>query len=198
MDREDTLTVDIGNHELWGISCFSALSKGTFLCPTNFSAMGFAVSAAIAAQLVRPHRRAVCCVGDGGFLMSGFEILTAVRNNLPVIFVVFNDGALGITKGLQERIFKRTSYVDLNNPEFHEIAKSFKIPYFKIGNDHEIEPVLDEIWNLKSPVLVDLRASYEKMSPFLKGIVMHRVKVTPWREKLHVLRRYVKRTLFME
>ena len=198
MHRDDTLTVDIGNHELWGISCFPVYCKGTFLCPTNFSAMGFSVSAAIAAQLLRPQRRAVCCVGDGGFLMSGFEILTAARHRLPIVFAVFNDGALGITKGLQERIFKRTSYVDLHNPEFQEIAKSFKIPYFKIGNDHEIEPVLDETWKLKGPVLLDLRASYEKMSPFLKGIVMHRVKITPWSEKLHVLRRYVKRTLFME
>jgi acetolactate synthase-1/2/3 large subunit len=198
MDHEDTLTVDIGNHELWGISCFPVYSKGTFLCPTNFSAMGFAVSAAIAAQLLRPHRRTVCCVGDGGFLMSGFEILTAARYNLPIVFAVFNDGALGITKGLQKRIFKKTSFVDLNNPHFEDIARSFKIPYFKIGKDHEIETTLNQIWELKGPSLLDLRPNYEKMSPFLKGIVMHRVKVTPWSEKLHVLKRYIKRTLFTE
>jgi thiamine pyrophosphate-dependent acetolactate synthase large subunit-like protein len=88
--------------------------------------------------------------------------------------------------------------VDLNNPHFEDIARSFKIPYFKIGKDHEIETTLNQIWELKGPSLLDLRPNYEKMSPLLKGIVMHRVKVTPWSEKLHVLKRYIKRTLFTE
>src|SRR5262249_3851188 len=57
MNRLDTLTVDIGNHELWAISCFEVLAKGTFLCPTNFSAMGFAIPSAIATQLLRPEQR---------------------------------------------------------------------------------------------------------------------------------------------
>jgi acetolactate synthase I/II/III large subunit len=195
MAPRDTLTVDIGNHELWAISCFQVLERGTFLCPTNFSAMGFAIPSAIATQWVRPEQRAVCCVGDGGFLMSGFEILTAVRHQLPVIFCVFNDGALGITKGLQERIFKRTAFVDLKNPNFQKLAESLDLPYFKMSRDEEIHPVLEQAWALKKPVLVEVMVHYEKMSPFLKGIVMHRVKVTPWREKLHVARRWLRRTL---
>jgi acetolactate synthase-1/2/3 large subunit len=195
MGREDTLTVDIGNHELWAISCFPVLAPGTFLCPTNFSSMGFAIPAAIAAKIARPDRRAVCCVGDGGFLMSGFEILTAVRERLAIPFFVFNDGAFGITKGLQKRLFKRTAFVDLQNPDYQKLAASYAIPYFRIDGDREIRPVLDQIWQLDRPSLIDLRVRYDRMSPFLKGMVRHRIRMMPWREKLHVLRRLVRRTV---
>lgn len=194
MGREDTLTVDIGNHELWAISCFSVLAPGTFLCPTNFSSMGFAIPAAIAAKLARPDRRAVCCVGDGGFLMSGFEILTAARDRLAIPFFVFNDGAFGITKGLQKRLFRRTAFVDLQNPDFGKVADSYGVPYFRIADDREVETVLDQVLRLDRPSLIDLRVRYDRMSPFLKGIVRHRIRTMPWREKLHVLRRLVRRT----
>jgi acetolactate synthase I/II/III large subunit len=198
MDRRDTLTVDIGNHELWAISGFPVLASGTFLCPTNFSAMGFAIPAAIAAQLARPDRRAIACVGDGGFLMSGFEILTAVRHRLPVAFFVFNDGAFGITKGLQERIFKRTAFVDLQNPGYAPFAESFGLAYLRIDRDRDIRPVLEKVRELRQPLLVEVKVDYGKMSPFLKGIVRRRVWTTPWKEKLHVARRWVKRTIFPE
>lgn len=198
MSPNDTLTVDIGNHELWGISCYPVEAKGTFLCPTNFSAMGFAIPAAIAAQLNRPTQRAVCCVGDGGFLMSGFEILTAARYNLPVIFCVFNDGSLGITKGLQSRLFKRTAYVDLENPDYQSFANSFGIEYFEMKHDRDVQGALEAAWALNKPALINVHVSYEKMSPFLKGILFHRIKVTPWQEKLHYARRYLRRTLFSE
>lgn len=195
MAPDDTLTVDIGNHELWAISCFSVLKPATFLCPTNFSAMGFAISAAIATQIAKPETRAVCCVGDGGFLMSGFEILTAVRHKLPVAFFVFNDGALGITKGLQQRLFRRPAFVDLKNPDFEQLAASFGVAFHRIENDHDIKPVLDAVWAVKQPVLIEVCVTYDKMSPFLKGIVRHRMKVTPWQEKLHYARRFLRRTV---
>lgn len=193
MAADDTLTVDIGNHELWAISCFSVLQSRTFLCPTNFSAMGFSIPAAIAAQILHPKSRTVCCVGDGGFLMSGFEILTAIRHKLPVIFLVFNDGALGITKGLQKRLFRRSAYVDLNNPNYQDLARSMGLTYALLSSDANIEPVLDDVWSKQEPILVEIRVSYDKMSPFLKGMVWHRMKVTPTHEKLHFLRRIVRR-----
>ena len=196
MQPQDTLTVDIGNHELWAISCFEVFEKGTFLCPTNFSAMGFAVPSAIAAQIARPEHRAVCCVGDGGFLMSGFELLTAVRYKLPVIFFVFNDGALGITKGLQQRFFRRSAFVDLLNPDFKSCAESFGMAYRKMASNSEIESVLKEAWTLEGPVLVELQVNYDKMSPYLQGIVKHRLKVMPKKEILHIAARFAKRTIF--
>ena len=64
-----------------------------------------------------------------------------------------------------------------------------------INNDYDIQPVLDAVWKVKKPAIIDVRVTYDKMSPFLKGIVMHRMKVTPVQEKLHYARRILRRTV---
>ena len=64
------------------------------ILPTDFNCMGYAVPAAIGAKLACPDRTVQTIVGDGAFMMTCMEILTASSNNLGIVYYVFNDGEL--------------------------------------------------------------------------------------------------------
>ena len=92
------LTSDVGSHlhligQFWNTS-----DKGKLLMTNGWSAMGFGIPAAMAAQLNNPEATIVCITGDGGFLMMAGEMVTMKRYNLPVIVVVFSDGELNLIK----------------------------------------------------------------------------------------------------
>ncbi|MCK7535504.1 MAG: thiamine pyrophosphate-dependent enzyme [Marinilabiliales bacterium] len=78
-----------------------------FVSPTDFNCMGFCVPAAIGAKLYNPDKRVVGIVGDGGFLMTGLETLTASTHELNLVYFVFNDGELGQISQFQKIPLKR-------------------------------------------------------------------------------------------
>ena len=103
LPEDGILVADVGAHthiigQLW-----DARGPGNFLVSNGWSSMGFGIPAAICTKLVQPERPVVACVGDGGFLMMVGEINTAVRLNLPVVFVVFRDRFLSLIKVKQSR-----------------------------------------------------------------------------------------------
>src|SRR5919202_1689230 len=78
-----------------------------------------ALPAALGARAAFPGRCVVAVVGDGGFLMSGMELATAVQERLPVVVVLVNDGSLTLIKAIQRRRYEgRYLGVDLLNPDF--------------------------------------------------------------------------------
>jgi acetolactate synthase-1/2/3 large subunit len=101
------LTADVGSHlHLLG-QFWKTPSPDKLLMTNGWSSMGFGIPAALSAQLNRPGSKVVCVTGDGGFLMSAGEIMTARRYGLPVKIVVFSDGELNLIKLKQ-------SWKDLN------------------------------------------------------------------------------------
>ena len=124
LNRDAIVVTDSGNHQFWALSDFPVLSPRTFLSPTDYQAMGFSVPAAIGAKLAYPSRQVVSLVGDGCFLMSGMELVTAARLNLKPIVVVFHDGALGLIREAQRRMYRRTPFTTLHNPDFNSLAKA--------------------------------------------------------------------------
>ena len=67
-------------------------------------------------------REVVSLVGDGGFLMSGFESLNAARWNAKIIIVVFRDGAWGLIKEAQQRVYRRTPFTEIPSPDFRSFG----------------------------------------------------------------------------
>ena len=68
--------------------------------------------------------------GDGGFLMSGMELATAVQERLPVVVVLVNDNSLTLIRATQERRYGgRFIGVDLRNPDFEALARAFGVRY---------------------------------------------------------------------
>ena len=94
---------DIGNSFLWGLHYLHPAQKGAassdyFRTSMGFASMGWAIGAAVGTALSNPDRPVVCLVGDGSYLMSGQEITAALMHELPIVYMILNDQALGTVK----------------------------------------------------------------------------------------------------
>lgn len=119
------LTSGAGNYTAWVHRFTRYRHYRTQLAPVS-GAMGYGVPAAIAAKALHPDRMVVAFAGDGCFLMTGQELATAVQYDLPVIFVVLNNGSFGTIRMHQERWFPDRSYgTHLHNPDLAAFAESF-------------------------------------------------------------------------
>lgn len=192
LPRDAILSTDVGYHQLWSISDFAVFEPRTYLTPTDYQSMGFGLPAAIGAATARPDKKVVCICGDGGLLISGFELLTAVREQINLSVFVFNDGALGLIKGLQEKIYSRTVSVDLNNPDYEQLAKSFSVRYFQISGEMNLKEKLENILEHKGVNLIECKIIYDEFPRFIKGSIRNTWDQASLSRKMSILYRYVK------
>src|SRR6185312_10911893 len=119
------LTNGAGNFAAWVNRFYRVRRFGGHLGP-NSGSMGYGVPAAVAMQRLHPGRRVVAVSGDGDFLMNGQEFATAVQYALPIVVLVFDNGAYGTIRMHQERDYPgRVIGTDLNNPDFAAYARAF-------------------------------------------------------------------------
>lgn len=95
MPEDTVLLVDSGAHRAFAVHYWESKAPGLFLSATNLGPMGWAIPAAVGAKLARPELPCAVITGDGCMLMHGMEIQTAKRYDLPIIYVVLNNAALG-------------------------------------------------------------------------------------------------------
>jgi indolepyruvate decarboxylase len=88
------VVADIGD-ALFASSELTTRGRTEFLSPAYYTSMGFAVPAALGAQVARPEARVVAIVGDGAFQMTGMELSNIVRRKMPVVVIVLNNGGYG-------------------------------------------------------------------------------------------------------
>ena len=130
----------------------------TFLHPAGSVAMGFGLPAALGAKAAFPERTVVAVVGDGGFLMSGMELATAVQERLPVVVVLVNDNSLTLIRATQQRRYEgRFIGVDLRNPDFGALVRAFGARYARADTDETFERVLREALDSGEPAVVEVR-----------------------------------------
>ncbi|MFN8239938.1 MAG: thiamine pyrophosphate-binding protein [Bacteroidales bacterium] len=98
LPSETIVTSDVGSHLHLIGQYWKTPLPGRLIMTNGWSSMGFGIPAANAVSLNRPGTPVVCITGDGGFLMSAGEIMTARRYNLPVLFVVLSDGELNLIR----------------------------------------------------------------------------------------------------
>jgi thiamine pyrophosphate-dependent acetolactate synthase large subunit-like protein len=92
---ERTVVIDSGNFMGYP-SMFLTVPDAAGFCFTQaYQSIGLGLASALGAAVARPDRLTVAALGDGGFLMSATELVTAVRLALPLLVVVYNDAAYG-------------------------------------------------------------------------------------------------------
>ncbi len=162
--------IDTGNAWSWATHYMHLKSAGTFFIAMGFGAMTWAIGAAIGAAFGSRKSPVVCITGDGAYLMSGQEITVALEHQLPVVYVVLNDHALGMVKHGQRLNKAEEIGVDLPQVDFAAMARAQGVKAHLIDSWDDFNQVPDEDWNPKGPVLLDVRIDGEEVPPMKSRI----------------------------
>lgn len=197
--RDDAImTVDDGNHTFLAAELYEVRRPRTFISPTDFNSMGYAVPAAVGAKLANPGRQVVSIVGDGAFLMTGLETKTAVNLGLNIVYFVFNDGELSQISQGQEIPYNRKSCTTLGTLQLKGIAEGVGARYVAIENDSHVATAIAEALATgreSLPVIVDVRIDYSKRTRFTQGVVKTAMKTFPFRDKARFIVRALTRKI---
>ena len=102
LPRDTIATCDAGASRLLVVQKWESYGPREFLGSNGLGSMGYAIPGAMAAKMAHPDRPCVAFVGDGGFLMAVAELQTSVRENLPIIAIVFDDEEIGLIRVKQQ------------------------------------------------------------------------------------------------
>ena len=154
LPRDALLVTDSGLHQMLVRRHYPVFCPGGLLFPSDFQSMGFGLPAAIGAKLAAPARAVVLVMGDGGFAMSGLELLTAAREGVQVVVIVFNDGQLNLIRLQQLREFGRTHGVDLSGPDFERFAEAVGVRYCRAAGN--AAQAVREALSAEEPTLIEV------------------------------------------
>ena len=152
---EALVVTDVGQHQLWAAKGYGFRHPGQLITSGGYGAMGFGLGAALGAKAGCPEKTVVHITGDGSFRMNCPELATEVRYGLPVITVVFNNGALGLVRQKQTRDFRRRySQTDLNGgPDLTKLAEAYGLPAFRTETQADFEAAFSRLLALGGGVL---------------------------------------------
>jgi acetolactate synthase-1/2/3 large subunit len=196
VDRDAFMVVDDGKHTFLAAELFDIYHPRHFISPTDFNAMGYCVPAAIACKLANKEKQVIAIVGDGAFMMTGMELITATTNSLSPIVFVFHDGELGQISQFQAIPLNRKTCTKIGQLNVEGVAIATGAHFISMENDHEIESCIDEAINMSNkgkPILVDVKIDYSKKTMLTKGVVKTNLGRFPLREKVRFLGRALKR-----
>src|SRR6516164_8357286 len=146
---------DAGAHLAW-LSYYLVLSEGQhYHKPGSFGPMAWAVNGGLGTKCAFPDRTVVVGCGDGGYLLSGFELMTAVQHNIPVIWIIFDDGEFKLIKIFQIATFGESALVEFTNPDFAAYAKACGAQGFRVTSVAEFESAFREALASNKPTLID-------------------------------------------
>jgi acetolactate synthase-1/2/3 large subunit len=136
---------------------FPAYRPRTFLSPGYQDNLGWGYATALGAQHARPNVPVLSINGDGGFLYTGNELATAMRHRIPLVAVVFTDGAFGNVRRIQQEQFgNRLIASDLANPDFVKYAESFGAAGRRARTPAELGTALKAAFAAREPTLIEV------------------------------------------
>jgi acetolactate synthase-1/2/3 large subunit len=164
---EDTIiAVDAGNFSGWVHRYFPFGTRHHLLAPVS-GAMGFGMPAAVAASLRYPGRKVVGFIGDGGYLMTGNELATALQFGASPCIILSDNRSFGTIRQYQERTYPgRVIGTDLRNPDFPALVKAFGANSFHIGPGDDIAATLREALAATGPTVVTVATSLKHISAY--------------------------------
>eukprot|EP00095_Tigriopus_kingsejongensis_P004132 maker-scaffold122_size333723-snap-gene-2.38 protein:Tk04132 transcript:maker-scaffold122_size333723-snap-gene-2.38-mRNA-1 annotation:"acetolactate synthase large subunit" len=181
MPQDAMVSTDIGNICSVANSYLRFPKARSFFGAMSFGNCGYAFPSVMGAKVACPERPALAYVGDGAWGMSLNEIMTCVRENIPAIAIVFNNGQWGAEKKNQVDFYSdRFVGTNLKNPSFADISRSMGAKGIQVAKPEEIQPALLELIESGQPGVLEIMVSQVLADPFrrdaLKIPVRHLAK----------------------
>ena len=149
---EAILVTDVGQHQIFAARRFPHREPRRFLTSGGMGTMGFGIPAAIGAAIARPDLKVVAVIGDGGAQMTAEELLVAVQEKLPIVFVVMNNSSLGMMRQMRPGGFVG----DFTNPDFTLLAKAYGMRSVRVSKLDRLTSALKQAVNSKGPMLIEV------------------------------------------
>ncbi|MGY0692569.1 thiamine pyrophosphate-binding protein [Virgibacillus sp. FSP13] len=164
LPEHSLLTNDAGNFAGWLHAFYPFTEKHTYVGPTS-GAMGYGMPAALGAKLAFPNKQVVSLSGDGGFMMTVQELETAVRYNIPVISLVFNNNMYGTIRMHQEMHYpEKVMATDLGHVSFADLAKSVGAEGITTNTLNDFSEALDHALQNNKPTVIEIITGKEQIS----------------------------------
>jgi acetolactate synthase I/II/III large subunit len=192
--EEGIYTTDSGNGTFLAMECLRLERPRSFLAPVDYSCMGYAVPAALGASLACPNRPVVSLAGDGAFLMTGLELLTASQLRLPVMVLVLRDRELAQIAQFQQLALGRKSCSELPDYDLAAICRGVGVEHLALHRNADVEAMLGKALTVirsGHPVVVEVAIDYSEKTYFTRGVVRTHLGRLPWPDRI----RYVLRAL---
>jgi len=159
--RDGILSADTTMMTYLGARRYPVYAPRTWLTPTGYLTLGFAMPAALGAKVAKPDTPVVAMVGDGGFQFTMHELATAMQFRLGVPIVVFNDSTYTAVKMDQAMRFdRRYLAVDLVNPDFLGLAAAYGMPGVRAESPEALERAVTEALGRDLPTIIDVPISW--------------------------------------
>ncbi len=155
----------VGQHQMWAAMFFRFSYPRQFLNSGGLGTMGFGLPAGIGAKVGRPDKEVFVIDGDGSFVMTMQEIITAAQYKVPVRVAIINNGYLGMVRQWQELFYdKRYSEVDLSfQPDFVRLAEAMGAVGFRAEKPSEVREIIEEAMKVDDkPVILDFAVDREE------------------------------------
>ncbi len=151
------LVTDVGQHQMIAWRYFNYKKTRTQVTSGGLGTMGFALPAALGAQLHDYSRQVICVVGDGGIQMTIQELGTIMQTKAPVKIVLLNNNYLGMVRQWQQMFFdKRYSFTELDNPDFIKLAEAYGIKAQKVGERSDLQEAIEDMLIHDGPYFLEV------------------------------------------
>lgn len=157
---------DAGSHMIW-LAAYTQFTKGqNYKNPGSFGPMASHINAAIGVQRAHPDRRVIVGCGDGAYLMSGFELMTAVEYKLPIIWIIFNNSEFNIIKLFHLAKFKKEVFNRYLTPDFAKYAEACGANGYRIERLGDFAGAFKDALNSKMPSIIEVIIDPDSIIPF--------------------------------
>ena len=164
------ITTEVGQHQMWAAQYYKYKEPRTLLSSGGLGTMGYGLGASLGAKMANPDKTVINMAGDGCFRMNMNEIATAVRYNIPIIQIVFNNHVLGMVRQWQTLFYgKRYSHTILQDGvDFTKLSEAMGAMAFKITTQEEFDAAFAEALKAERPVVLEcLIDSDDKVWPMV-------------------------------
>ena len=160
---ESIYVAGVGQHQMWAAQFVQYERPNAWLNSGGLGTMGYAVPAAMGAQVGEPHRTVWAVDGDGCFQMTNQELATCVINNIPIKVAIINNSSLGMVRQWQTLFYnERYSNTDLHTsvgsrvPDFVKLAEAYGCVGLRCERPEDVDATIRAAMDVTDrPVVVD-------------------------------------------
>jgi len=175
LPQDTRIFVDAGNGWAWATHYLTrSNNQGFYRIAMGYGSMAWSIGAAIGSAIANRHVPTLSIVGDGSYLMGAQELSVAAQQKLPIVFVLLNDGALGMVMHGQRLGNQESIGWELNQIDYAMQAKAMGVDGIVIESAEQLDALnIAELFNKQGPTLLDIRIDREEVPPMsdrVKGL----------------------------